>query len=185
MRLFLALAALIAMPAPALAAAEPSSEIVEGEDGQLFLKQSIILDADLATSWALYTTDEGASRWMAPKVEVDLRPGGSLKSQYDATAQIGDPGTVEVRIVNYVPERLLTLQADLSELQADWLTDEVRAAQHELYNVIMFEALDDGRTRITSWGIGYRDAPGWEKMIGFFTAANEWTLGQLAKALEK
>lgn len=181
MRALLAALALALTP-PAAAQAGPSSDIVRGEEGQLFLKQSIILDADLDTAWALYTTSEGASQWMAPKVEVDLMPGGSLRSQYDPNAAIGDPGTVEVSIVNYAPRSFLTLQADLSELEAEWLTPEVRAASDQLYNVVTFEALGPRRTRVTSWGIGYREGPGWEKMIAFFTAANEWTLGELQKA---
>ncbi|NNC47742.1 MAG: hypothetical protein HKO13_04830 [Sphingomonas sp.] len=182
MRGILALAVLfwssLAMAQPA-----PSSAIVEGDGDQVFLQQTIVLDTDLASAWSLYTTSDGASRWMAPRIEVDLRAGGSMRSHYDPSATIGDPGTVEVRIVNYVPRRLLTLQADLSAVEADWLTPEVRAAQDQLYNVIEFEALGPDRTRITSWGIGYRDALGWEKMIAFFTRANEWTLGQLAAAV--
>lgn len=184
MRVILALAALFWSPL-ATAQPAPSSTIIEGEGDQVFLQQTIDLDTDLASAWSLYTTDEGASRWMAPSIEVDLRPGGSMRSHYDPSATIGDPGTVEVRIVNYVPRRLLTLQADLSALEADWLTPEVRAAQDQLYNVIEFEALGPDRTRITSWGIGYRDAPGWKKVIAFFTQANEWTLGQLAAAVNQ
>lgn len=182
MRFAIALAALFWSPM-ASAQSAPESTIIEGEGDQLFLKQSITLETDLATAWSLYTTAEGAGRWMAPKIEVDLRPGGKMRSQYDPNAEIGDPGTVEVTIVNYVPERFLTLQADLSMLEADWLTPEVRAAQDELYNIIEFEAIEPTRTRITSWGIGYRDAPGWEKMIAFFKAGNEWTLGRLAAAI--
>ncbi|WP_260482693.1 SRPBCC domain-containing protein [Sphingomicrobium flavum] len=181
-RALLSLAA--ALLVPTLASAQPASEVVKGEDSQLFLKQVIVLDTDLDTAWAMYTSSEGASRWMAPQVEVDLKPGGTIRSQYDPNASIDDPGTVSVTIVNYAPRTLLTLQADLSQVgEAEWLTPEVRAAADQLYNVILFEAVDTRRTRITSWGIGYRDAPGWEKMIGFFTVANGWTLGELRKAV--
>lgn len=179
----LALALFALLPAPTIASHEQDS-VIRGEDGQLFLRQEVVLNTDIASAWALWTTAEGARAWIAPVAEVDLRPGGSIRTHYDATAAIGDPGTIETMIVNFVPEKLLTLQADLAPVQADWLAEAIRAEAGNLYNVIEFEALGDNRTRIISWGIGYRDDPEWQTMIDFFTRANRWTFGELQKAVD-
>lgn len=181
---FIALFILATVPASAQPArTEASSSSIEGEDNQLFLRQTVIVEADLDRTWAMFTTAEGARRWMAPVMEIDLRPGGAMRANYDADAAIGDAGTIENRIVNYVPHRLLTLQADLDAVgEADWLTEEVRANADQLYNIIEFEALDPARTRVTSWGIGYRKGAGWQKMIDFFAVANVWSLNRLAAA---
>lgn len=179
-RLAFLVVALLAIPTPTVAAQD---SVIEGENGQLFLRQEVALDTDLASAWALWTTADGVRSWIAPMAEVDLRPGGSIRTHYDASAAIGDPGTIETRIVNYVPMHLLTLQADLGPVQADWLTDTIRAEAGNLYNVVQFEPVGERRTRIVSWGIGYRDDEEWKPMIDFFTRANRWTFGELEKAV--
>ncbi|WP_265569867.1 SRPBCC family protein [Sphingomicrobium nitratireducens] len=173
------------VPATATAAAGEEDTVLIGKDGQLFLRQEVVLDTDVASVWALWTTAEGVRSWIAPVAEVDLRPGGAMRSHYDADAKIGDPGTIETRIVNYIPQRLLTLQADLEPVEADWLTDAIRVEAANLYNVVSFEPLGSHRTRIVSWGIGYRDTPEWQPMISFFTRANRWTFGELEKAVAR
>lgn len=50
-------------------------------------------------------------------------------------------------------------------------------------NLIEFEPVDDNRTRITSWGLGYGAGDAWDQMIGFFIAGNEWSYNQLGRAL--
>ena len=182
MRAILAILALAFM-APAALATEPDSQVI-GKDGQLFLRQEVVLETSVAEAWGFFTTAEGTMRWMAPMVQIDLRAGGAIRSHYDAKAKIGDPGTIETRIVNYVPERLLTLQADLAPVKADWLNDTIRAEAHNLYNVIQFEPLGPNRTRIVSWGIGYRDDEAWKPMLDFFKRANRWTFGELQKAAQ-
>ncbi|MCM8557752.1 SRPBCC domain-containing protein [Sphingomicrobium sediminis] len=185
MRLLLAAALLVATPAFAIQPApQAADEIIEGPGDQLTLRQEVVLDTDLDTAWSMFTTGEGAATWMAPVAEVDLRPGGAIRTNYDPAAAIGDPGTTELRIVNFAPKRILTLQADLSEVEADWLTDAIRAEADSFYNVITFDALGPGRTRIVSWGTGYRDDPDYRTMLGFFVRANRWTFEQLAAAVE-
>lgn len=160
------------------------SKLLESAPGERTLKQSMVVNADLATAWAHFTDAESVKRWMAPVAEVDLRSGGSIRTSYDPCASIGDPSTIRLNIVNFVPRRLLTLQAELpGDARPEWMSEEAFAARDRLYNVIEFEPVDTDRTRITSWGLGYGAGAEWEQMIQFFIRGNEWSFAQLQKAL--
>ena len=165
-------------------AQEISSDRIAVSEHEQALVQTLVLDAPVEQVWAHFTTSRGVSSWMAPVAEVDLRSGGSIRSNYDACAAVGDAGTITLEIVNLVPERMLLLRSDLSvAADAEWMTPAIMERGPHMANLIEFEALDDGRTQITSWGLGYGIGEEWETMIGFFTAGNEWSFGQLARAL--
>ena len=153
------------------------------EDEQA-LRQSLVLEVPLADLWYLFTTDQGVTEWMAPVGSVDLRSGGMIRTNYDACAQLGDDGWIENKIVNFVPHRFITLQADLEPQREEvWMNEEVYARRENLYSVIEFEEIAPDRTRLTMWGLGYGTGPEWETILDFFTAGNEWTFGQLQRAI--
>ena len=169
----------VAEQTPGLAAQQTGiqTDIIEKGQDELFLKQSIVLDADVETVWQAFTTAEGVTGWMAPVAAVDFRIGGSLRTHYGVDAQIGDPGTVLLHIANYAPNRFITLQADADNAA---LPPIAKANAHRLFNIIEFNALPDERTEVVTWGIGYGAGEEWQQMIGFFVQGNEWTLGKLA-----
>ncbi len=174
----------ILLPVQGIAQDTAQSEVVATVPGEIALKQTLTIDADIATVWSLFTTSEGVSKWMAPVGEVDLRAGGAIRTNYNACAEPGDDGTITNKIVNFVPERFLTLQADLvPQREASWMNETIYAQRDNLFSVIEFSEADDGMTQITMWGLGYGEGPEWETMLGFFIAGNEWTFGQLQKAI--
>ncbi len=154
------------------------SRVITTAAGQMVLVQSYTVDAPIGEVWAAYTTSEGWMAWAAPKAEVDLRVGGTIRTAY--AGEIGGEQTNTLRIVNYVPERLLTLRADLSK---NWPEIMQKDAEN-LSNVILFEDDGEGGTRVESYGIGYTDAPEYERLMGFFIDANEKLHGVLVKYLE-
>jgi uncharacterized protein YndB with AHSA1/START domain len=156
------------------------SRVQKTEAGELILLHTVSIEAPVAEVWKAYTTSEGYAAWAAPVVEVDLRAGGSIRSHYDPDAKLGDPQTNRLRIVNYVPERLLTLQADVSE---NW-PEILRADAENLYNVILFESPTPDTTRILSYGLGYRDSTEMRGLMGFFEVANATLYEGLIAQLE-
>ncbi|MCR9246270.1 MAG: SRPBCC domain-containing protein [bacterium] len=133
------------------------------------LVQEVLIAAPIEKVWNAYVTSAGWTAWASPVAKIDLRPGGTIRTHYGHDAKIGDPGTNELRIVNFVPQRVLTLQAKKS---AAWPEVMKRDAEH-LMNVIVFDDLGKQGTRIWSYGVGYRKDPAYEKMLAFFHQANE------------
>ena len=114
----------------------------------------------------------------SPKAEVDLRVGGTIRTAYQG--EIGGSNSNTLHIVNYVPEKLLTLRAELSN---NWPEIMQRDAE-KLTNVVLFDKVADGVTRIQSFGIGYSDAPEYEQLMSFFIQANESLYQNLRAYLE-
>ena len=63
------------------------------------------------------------------------------------------------------------------------MNEAIYARRDDLYNVIEFEAVSENQTRITSWGLGYRQDPEWMEMLNFFIAGNTWSFQQLQRAV--
>ena len=161
-------------------AAAVESRVETTAADELILAQEVHVEAPIADVWAAYTTSAGWMAWAAPVAEVDLRAGGTIRTHYEPDARIGDPGTNTLHILNYVPERVLTLQAELSErwpavMQAD--------AEH-LMNVVLFDDLGAEGTRIRSYGVGYRADPAYDELMAFFVPANERLFEALKVHLE-
>ena len=53
------------------------------------------------------------------------------------------------------------------------------------YNVVTFEADGDNKTKVVSFGVGYRDTPELQKMLKFFVDANEQSYVSLLNYVEK
>lgn len=119
------------------------NRIITTQSQELVLIEEVLIEAPVRDAWKAYTTAEGMMAWSAPLVEVDLRAGGSIRSLYDTNLNIGDPGTINLRIVNYVPERLLTLQAE----QAESWPEVMKQDRGNLMNVIFSNPLARIRPR--------------------------------------
>ena len=162
-------------PKPAI-----ESRIITAETGERTLLQDVLIEAPVAEVWKAYTTGDGFAAWAAPVAEVDLRNGGTIRTHYTSGAAIGDPGTNTLHIVNYVPERVLTLRA---ELAPNW-PEVMKHDAENLMNVIVFVPEGERRTRILSYGCGYGTAEAYEKLLTFFIKANEGLFVKLKKFLE-
>lgn len=182
-RIYLTVALVIAVCCSVVMADEAtvSSRIEKTPAGERILIEEVELNAPLARVWRAYTTSEGWMGWAAPKAEVELKVGGSIATQYDPEANIGDPGTNRLQIVNYVPQRLLTLRADISE---NW-PEVMKEDADNLSNVILFEAVSPTVTRIQSYGIGYRDVPDYDRLMEFFVSANVPLYEKLRQYVER
>ncbi len=160
---------------------EISSRVIATEAGEKVVVQELVVDAPVEALWDAYVTAEGWTAWAAPVAEVDLRAGGTIRSHYTPNASIGDAGTNTLQIVNYVPRRVLTLQAELAE---NW-PEIMKADADKLMNVVLFESMGDERSKIYSYGVGYGDSEAYEGLIEFFIPANEGLFRNLKAYLEE
>lgn len=158
-----------------------TSRIVEGENGELFVVQEVLINAPLEKVWDAYTTSEGWKAWIAPVADVDLKMGGTIKTNYRPDGKITDEDANTLHIINYCPNSMITLQAEVSKNWPEILKEQ----EKQLFNVITFENIGDGKTKIISYGTGYKDTPEFRKLMEFFIPANESTFEKLIAFLEK
>lgn len=157
-----------------------SSEILTTKAKELILVQRGEFDVPVEELWKAYVTEEGWTSWASPVAEIDLRVGGTIRTHYGEGAKIGDPGTNTLHIVNYVPNKLLTLRAEIGERWPEIMKQDA----DNLSNVILFEELGEKRCRVLSYGIGYRQSPEYDSLLQFFSQANEDLMRKLKQQLE-
>ena len=149
--------------------------------GELMLKQEIVINTSVEKVWDAYTTPEGWKSWVTPIVEMDFKINGTIKSHYDSTATIGDKGTIVNHILNYIPYKQITMQAELNENFPIFMIGE----EKNLYSIVDFDKLSDHQTKLTIYGIGYKNEQQWIDLLKFFIQGNEMSLNKLKNYLEQ
>lgn len=139
------------------------------------LTHSTVIRASKAELWQVFATAQGMQRWMAPRVEIDLRVGGTIRSSYDPTSDLEDDRTIVNTILALAPERLLALRC--TQVPAGFpFRDEIQ----DTWSVILLEELGPERTRVTFQGMGYTADEGSQRMRAFFQQGNQHVIQQLA-----
>ncbi|HVP42289.1 MAG TPA: SRPBCC domain-containing protein [Terriglobales bacterium] len=144
--------------------------------GDRILRTEAVVHAPVSEVWKAFTSKEGVQAWMVPVAEVDLRLGGTLKTNYNPQAKIGDPGTIVHHILSYEPERMLTTRFTAPETAPDW----AKVAQ-ATWAVYRFEPISPQETRVTVTMLGWGTGAAWEESYDHFRRGNEWELQQLVK----
>ncbi|MFK7845044.1 MAG: SRPBCC domain-containing protein [Rhodothermales bacterium] len=174
-----------ACTAQTVPSAEPVSEIKSTVDstaaGELILKQEVWVRASLNKVWDAYTTEAGWSQWVSPLVSIELKNGGMIRTNYNPEGTLDDDTANTLFIRNYVPHKMLTLQADISPNWPEFMKEEA----DNLFNVVLFDALSDEKTKITSYGMGYKNNEKYLGLMKFFIEGNEMSFRKLKEYLEK
>lgn len=157
-----------------------TSRIDSTNKSELVLVQEFTVDVPLDSVWNAYTTKEGWESWAVPLAEIDWEVGGTIKTNYNKNGAIGDSTTIVNHIINYVPHKLVTLQAEITDNFPDIMKEEAE----NFYNVIYFDAAGKQKTTITSYGIGYKNNPKYLSLMQYFISANEQLLKNLITYLE-
>lgn len=147
---------------------------------ELVLIQEFTVDAVIDSVWSAYTTQRGWENWAVSIADIDLKVGGYIKTNYNPNGTIGDSSTIHTHIINYVPNRLLTLQTELTDNFPEFMKKDAK----DFYNIIYFDEVEAGKTNVQSYGIGYKNEEKYLSLMKFFISANEKTLLNLIAFLE-
>jgi len=145
------------------------------------LVHEAVIAAPVAEVWDAFTTAEGFQSWAVPLAEIDLRVGGSIRSNYNPKGTIGDAGTIVNEILAYEPQRMLSLRN--TKAPEGFPNAELFS---KTWSVIYLSPVDDlrDRTRVRLVGMGYGEGGAWDDLYNFFKAGNAQTLDALRKKFE-
>lgn len=146
-------------------------------NGEKVLRFQIVLDTSLQTVWNAFTDEREITTWEVAQVRLDLRMGGSMQTHYKKSATIGEPGTITLGIINYLPMELLTYKVTLT----DAFPEKCRNEDDNLQEVVQFRELAKNKTMITSSMIGWGKGKEWDDVYKKFEMGNGWTYEQLIK----
>lgn len=137
----------------------------------------VVLDATPKEAWGSFSTEEGLRAWMAPRVELDFRVGGTIRANYDPDAGEDDPGWIETSILAYEPERMFAFRTSKSPEGFP----HARAIE-SAWSVVRLEAVDPWRTRVVLTTCGWGEGPEFDAAREFFKGGNEYVLERLREA---
>lgn len=137
-----------------------------------------ICDVDLPVrdAWDLFTTKAGIESWMVPICEVDFRLGGTIRTNYNADAGIGGPGTIVHHILAYEPYRMYSARFTAPEN-----APAAKGVAEKSWGVTTFEARGGNRTRLRLASCGWGEGEEWDQAERFFTWGNRVTLQKLIR----
>jgi len=145
--------------------------------GEKVLQLSIVVPANIEETWKLFTTDEGLKKWIAPVAKVDMKIGGSIRTNYDAHKTIDDTSSIKLDIINYIEYEMLTLKVNLNNS----FPPEAKNEDKNLQEIIQLVKMDDHKTKIISTMVGWGQGAHWDKVYGFFEKGNDWTYREMLK----
>lgn len=165
---------ILAFAAPAAVAQDVVQRTDRLVDGTFMTVHEVVVPATAGEVWAALTTTEGVRSWAVPFANIDFRLNGIWESSYDPNAKQGDASNIKNQFISYVPERMLAIQA----VQAP-PSFEHREVLAELFSVFELEPVGNGQTRVTVYGVGYRDTPEMNSVRSFFERGNAWSMQKL------
>ena len=172
-----ALVAVLMLAATTIAAQDVKTTTSHSASGATVVRVETTLAQSPQEVWKWFATEKGLQCWAAPVVRLDLRIGGKLETNYNTKSSIGGPGTISLGIINYVDAEFLTFKVNLN----DAFSQALQAEDGNLQEVIRFDKLPGGGTRIISTMIGWGAGPEWDRVAGFFAKGNEASYKSLAK----
>lgn len=145
--------------------------------GEKVLQFSIIVPTSRLEAWKLFTTDEGQEKWMAPVVKSNIKIGGWIRTNYDRTKTTDDTTTIQLDIINYLENEMLTLKVNLNSN----FPKEAEIEDKNLQEIIQLVDIGKRKTKIISSMVGWGQGSHWDKTYAFFEKGNEWTYKEFLK----
>jgi len=156
------------------------STIDSSHTNNLILKQSFVVNVSIDSVWNAYTTKKGWESWATSIAEIDLKVNGLIRTNYDKNGKIGDDSTITLHIINYIPKTMITLQPELTKNFPEFM----KADEKDLFNMILFEEISPSKTKVVSYGIGYKNNEKYMSLMKFFIQGNEQSYLNLISYLE-
>ena len=145
--------------------------------GEKVLQLSITVPINVKEAWKLFSTDEGLKKWIAPVAKIDMKMGGSIRTNYDQTKTVDDSTSIKLGIINYIEYEMLTLKVNLNNS----FPAEAKREDKNLQEIIQFIRVDDNKTKIISTMVGWGQGSQWDKAYSFFEKGNDWTYKEILK----
>ena len=135
-----------------------------------------VIEAPIESVWLAWTTSKGLRSWLAPHVEIDLKIGGVMRTNYNPEGTLGDEQTIENTILAYEPRRMLSIMVTKAPEQFPFPN-----AIYNMWTVMYFESLDSSKTRMRVVGMGFDLSEESQNMPSFFQRGNLLTIQQIQR----
>ena len=138
------------------------------------------VEGPLEEVWHAWSTSEGLRQWMAPHVDIDLRVGGLMRTNYNADGQLGDSQTIINTVLSFDPHRMISIKVAKAPEGFPFPN-----AISQMWSVIYFTAAGTNRTAVREVSLGFGADEESQRMRAFFDKGNATTLIQLQQHFDE
>jgi uncharacterized protein YndB with AHSA1/START domain len=140
------------------------------------IRKEVKVNASIEKVWKIWTTNDGATTFFAPKAKIELTLGGFYELYFDLQAPKDSQGSEGCRVLSFLPVDMLSF-----EWNAPPEFPEVRRQQKRKHTwvVLQFYPLVQDQTRVKLTHLGWREGEEWEKVFQYFLRAWDIVLGRL------
>jgi len=135
--------------------------------GEKVLRFSFVVPLERKQAWEYFTNDEKLATWISPVVHIDLKCGGSMVTNYDKNKPLTDSTSIRLGIPAYLQEEMMIFKVELN----NFFTKKAQDEDSNLQEIVQFEAVSPGKTKITSSMIGWGKGEDWDKTYDFLQKA--------------
>ena len=139
-----------------------------------------VVDAPLAEVWRVFSTAQGYKNLGVAQVDMDFRPGGLIRTHYDAKGQLGDEGTIVTEILAYDPGHSITTRIARPPKGFPFPT-----AYKTVWTVVTLTDAGSGRTHFRGAMVGFDATAESQAMRAFFERGNATVLEELQRHYAK
>ena len=139
-----------------------------------------IVNAPIEAVWNAFTTRQGLESWMVAKTEIELKVGGLWRTSYSKASTLDDDAAIHHMILAYDPGRMLSFRTVRFPKGFPFPNAILKT-----WNVVYFEPVGDGQTKVTTRMLGYTDDEESQRMRTFFERGNRETMDNLIKRFER
>jgi uncharacterized protein YndB with AHSA1/START domain len=135
-----------------------------------------LVGASIAEVWRAFTTADGAKSFFAPAAKIELRLDGAYELYFDPTAKAGQRGSDGMRVLAFVPGRMLAFTWNAPPTFA-----RARATRGP-FVVVLLEPKGARQTAVTLHHLGWPAADGeWPAVRAYFERAWGVVLDRLVR----
>ena len=133
-----------------------------------------LVDAPVDQVWAAFTTSEGLESWMTAHARIELKIGGTMRTQYDPKGTVDDAKAIENTILSYEPGVMLSFRVTRPPDGFPFPN-----AIKKMWTVVYFTREGEKATRVREVSLGFGADEESKKMREFFDRGNALTLREL------
>jgi uncharacterized protein YndB with AHSA1/START domain len=74
------------------------------------IRKEVTVNAPIEEVWNAWTSNDGATRFFAPKARIELAVGGSYELYFDLEAPKGSQGSEGCRVLSFLPLEILSFE---------------------------------------------------------------------------
>ena len=142
------------------------------------IAKEAVIKAPLAAVWKAWTTNEGIQSFFAPEAVIEARPGGAYSVHFNPYAQPGLKGADDMRVLAVQENQFLSFTWN-----APPHLPQAREQRTAVF--VRFNAVDEGRTRVSIAHYGWGSGGQWDEAFNYFDKAWGNVLANLGKRFDQ